>query len=88
MMRSEIRSKLLQLSESSLVIPSDVQQHEHLVDRKGLYQHKFAGVAGGNIVDPNQLGEMCRLLEGDTKKKTRRHLKSAGLPFCFFMNVM
>ena len=73
----EIRSKL-QLSESSLIIPSDV--HDHLVDRNILLQHKFVGAAGGNIVDPDHLGEVCRLLEGDAKEKTR-HLKSAATLF-------
>lgn len=73
----EIRSKL-QLSESSLIIPSDV--HDHLVDRHILLQHKFVGAAGGNIVDPDHLGEVLRLLEGDDKDKTR-HLKSAATLF-------
>ena len=73
----EIRSKL-QLSESSLIIPSDV--HDHLVDRHILLQHKFVGAAGGNIVDPDHLGEVCRLLEGDVKDKTR-HLKAAATLF-------
>jgi hypothetical protein len=73
----EIRSKL-QLSESSLIIPSDV--HDHLVDRHILLQHKFVGAAGGNIVDPDHLGQVLRLLEGDAKDKTR-HLKSAATLF-------
>jgi hypothetical protein len=73
----EIRSKL-QLSESSLIIPSDV--HDHLVDHKILYQHKFVGAAGGNIVDPDHLGEVCRLLEGNVKDNSR-HLKSAATLF-------
>jgi hypothetical protein len=73
----EIRSKL-QLHESSLIIPSDV--HDHLVDRNILLQHKFVGAAGGNIVDPDHLGQVCRLLEGDVKEKTR-HLKSAATLF-------
>ena len=73
----EIRSKL-QLSESSLIIPSDV--HDHLVDKKILHQHKFVDATGGNIIDPEHIDNLLKLLEGDEESKTR-HLKSAATLF-------
>jgi flagellar biosynthesis GTPase FlhF len=71
-----IRSKL-GLDGSSLIIPSDV--HDHMVDHKLLWQHKFAGAAGGNIVEPSHIGELLNLLQGE-KGKTQ-HLKSAATLF-------
>jgi hypothetical protein len=73
----EIRSKL-QLSPSSLIIPSDV--HDHLVDKKILHQYKFVDATGGNIVDPDHIDNLLNLLEGDEESKTR-HLKSAATLF-------
>ena len=72
----QIRSKL-QLSESSLIIPSDV--HDHLVDCKILFQHKFVGASGGNIIDPAHLKQVLDLLQGETDQA--RPLKSAATLF-------
>jgi len=55
----KIRTKL-QLGDGSLIIPSDV--HDHLVDAKLLFQHKFVGAAGGNILDPEHLGPVLEYL--------------------------
>mmetsp|Transcript_35057 Transcript_35057/g.84818 ORF Transcript_35057/g.84818 Transcript_35057/m.84818 type:complete len:576 (-) Transcript_35057:113-1840(-) len=71
-----IRHKL-DLGAASLIIPSDV--HDYLVDQKWLYQHKFAGAAGGNIVDPNHSGELLNLLRGEPGKTA--HLKAAATLF-------
>ena len=71
-----IRSKL-GLSSGALIIPSDV--HDHLVDHKWLYQHKFVGAAGGNVTDPNHLGELFKMLQGEPNKTS--HLKSAATFF-------
>jgi hypothetical protein len=71
-----IRNKL-GLDGSSLIIPSDV--HDHMVDHKLLWQHKFAGAAGGNIVEPSHIGELLNLLQGE-KGKTQ-HLKSGATLF-------
>lgn len=73
----EIRSKL-GLHGSSLIIPSDV--HDHLVDRKILFQHKFVGAAGGNIIDPEHIGSLIEMLRGDEKSKTC-HLKASATLF-------
>jgi hypothetical protein len=71
-----IRNKL-DLGAASLIIPSDV--HDYLVDKKLLYQHKFAGAAGGNIVDPQHSGELLNLLRGEPGKTA--HLKAAATLF-------
>lgn len=71
-----IRNKL-NLGAASLIIPSDV--HDYLVDHKLLYQHKFAGAAGGNIVDPEHAGELIKLLQGEPGKTA--HLKAAATLF-------
>jgi hypothetical protein len=71
-----IRNKL-DLGAASLIIPSDV--HDYLVDHKLLYQHKFVGAAGGNIVDPEHAGELIKLLQGETRKTS--HLKAAATLF-------
>lgn len=55
----EIRKKL-GLGGHALIIPSDV--HDHLVDEKILHQEKFAGAAGGNILDPEHYGEFLKIL--------------------------
>lgn len=71
-----IRSKL-GLGGSSLIIPSDV--HDHLVDHKWLYQHKFVGATGGNICDISHLGELLSLLKGEPGKT--QHLKAGATLF-------
>jgi hypothetical protein len=71
-----IRSKL-GLDGNSLIIPSDV--HDHMVDHNLLFQHKFAGAAGGNIVDPDHFGEFLKLLKGEPG--TTQHLKAAATLF-------
>ena len=71
-----IRNKL-DLGGASLIIPSDV--HDYLVDHKLLYQHKFVGAAGGNIVDPTHAGELINLLQGELGKTS--HLKAAATLF-------
>ena len=71
-----IRNKL-NLGGASLIIPSDV--HDYLVDHKMLYQHKFAGVAGGNISDPTHLGQLISLLKGEEGKTS--HLKAGATLF-------
>mmetsp|Transcript_24598 Transcript_24598/g.50797 ORF Transcript_24598/g.50797 Transcript_24598/m.50797 type:complete len:283 (+) Transcript_24598:657-1505(+) len=71
-----IRRKL-DLGGASLIIPSDV--HDYLVDHKMLYQHKFAGVAGGNISDPDHLGQLVSLLRGEEGKTS--HLKAGATLF-------
>ena len=73
----QIRRKL-QLPGCSLIIPSDV--HDHLVDSNILFQHKFVGAAGGNILDSDHLEEVLTLLEGSDKDKTR-HLKAGATLF-------
>ncbi len=73
---SAIRRKL-GLGGASLIVPSDV--HDHLVDHKFLFQHKFAGVAGGNITDPSHLGELLNLLSGEQGKTS--HLKAGATLF-------
>lgn len=65
------------LGEASLIIPSDV--HDYLVDHKLLYQHKFAGVAGGNIANPTHLGELIALLQGEEGKSS--YLKAGATLF-------
>lgn len=73
----EIRSKL-GLGGHALIIPSDT--HDHLVDRKILKQEYFEGAAGGNIMDPDHLGEFIKLMTvGDDGKKA--HCKAAGTLF-------
>ncbi|KAG7346663.1 USP8 dimerization domain containing protein [Nitzschia inconspicua] len=57
------------LGTASMIIPSDV--HDYLVDKKLLYQHKFVGAAGGNIVDPEHSGEMIKLLHGEPGKTSQ-----------------
>jgi hypothetical protein len=71
-----IRNKL-DLGAASLIIPSDV--HDYLVDHKLLYQHKFIGAAGGNIVDPDHAGGLIKLLHGEAGKTS--HLKAAATLF-------
>jgi hypothetical protein len=71
-----IRNKL-DLGGASLIIPSDV--HDYLVDHKLLFQHKFVGAAGGNIVDPTHAGELINLLQGEPGKTS--HLKAAATLF-------
>lgn len=71
-----IRTKL-DLGGASLIIPSDV--HDYLVDHKLLYQHKFSGAAGGNVIDPAHLGELISLLQGEPGKTS--HLKAAATLF-------
>lgn len=71
-----IRSKL-DLGGGSLIIPSDV--HDYLVDHKLLYQHKFAGATGGNVIDPAHLGELISLLQGEVGKTS--HLKAGSTLF-------
>lgn len=71
-----IRNRL-DLGAASLIIPSDV--HDYLVDHKLLYQHKFAGAAGGNILDPEHSGELLKLLQGEPGKTS--HLKAAATLF-------
>mmetsp|Transcript_16826 Transcript_16826/g.19390 ORF Transcript_16826/g.19390 Transcript_16826/m.19390 type:complete len:540 (-) Transcript_16826:261-1880(-) len=61
--------KKLDLGHASLIIPSDV--HDYLVDHKLLYQHKFAGVAGGNITNPVHLGDLIDLLRGELGKTSQ-----------------
>jgi hypothetical protein len=78
-----IRNKL-HLSDGSLIIPSDV--HDHLVDSNILFQHKFVGAAGGNILDHEHFDEVCNLLEGTAEAKTR-HLK-AGATLFFHEHVV
>mmetsp|Transcript_19933 Transcript_19933/g.49615 ORF Transcript_19933/g.49615 Transcript_19933/m.49615 type:complete len:546 (+) Transcript_19933:125-1762(+) len=65
------------LGGASLIIPSDV--HDYLVDHKLLFQHKFSGVAGGNMADSAHLGELLNLLRGEQGKTS--HLKSAATLF-------
>jgi hypothetical protein len=65
---SAIRKKL-GLGYASLIIPSDV--HDYMVDHKLLYQHKFSGVAGGNITNPAHLGDLINLLQGEPGKTTQ-----------------
>lgn len=71
-----IRSKL-GLHGDSLIIPSDV--HDYMVDHNLLFQHKFAGACGGNIVDQKHLAELLSLLEGEAGKS--QHLKAAATLF-------
>eukprot|EP00934_Nitzschia_sp_Nitz4_P006824 Nitzschia sp. Nitz4//scaffold40_size135432//68543//70201//NITZ4_003246-RA/size135432-processed-gene-0.67-mRNA-1//-1//CDS//3329551225//6814//frame0 len=71
-----IRSKL-GLGGAALIIPSDV--HDHMVDHKLLYQHKFVGAAGGNILDPTHLGELFTMLQGEQGKTS--HLKAGATLF-------
>ncbi|KAL3926301.1 MAG: hypothetical protein SGBAC_013530 [Bacillariaceae sp.] len=77
-----IRSKL-GLHGDSLIIPSDV--HDHMLDHNLLFQHKFVGAVGGNIVDIDHLGELFALLAG-TPGKTA-HFK-AGATFFFREHVV
>ena len=69
--------KKLGLGGASLIIPSDV--HDYLVDRKLLFQHKFSGVAGGNITNPTHIGELIKLLGGEQGMTS--HLKSGATLF-------
>jgi len=74
-----IRRKL-GLPNGSLIIPSDV--HDYMVDHKILFQDKFVGACGGNIIDPDHLKNFVDLLvhgediaiakkpPADDKKKT------------------
>ena len=55
----KIRGKL-GLGGHALIIPSDV--HDQLVDDKILHQEYFIGAAGGNVMDPNHMGEFLKLL--------------------------
>lgn len=71
-----IRSKL-GLGSGSLIIPSDV--HDHMVDHNLLYQHKFVGAAGGNILDPNHMKELYTMLRGEPQKTS--HLKAGATLF-------
>lgn len=68
-----IRGKL-GLGGHALIIPSDV--HDYLVDRNLLKQDYFSGVAGGNVMDPDHLGEFISLIEG-----SKPHLKTAATFF-------
>jgi len=72
-----IRNKL-GLGQASLIIPSDV--HDYLVDHKFLYQHKFSGVAGGNITNPEHSGQLIELLRGEPGK-TSQYKSGATLFF-------
>ena len=65
------------LGGASLIIPSDV--HDYLVDHKFLFQHKFVGVAGGDITNISHLGELLNLLSGEQGKTS--HLKSGATLF-------
>jgi hypothetical protein len=66
----EIRSKL-GLDGHALIIPSDV--HDHLVDKKILKQEEFVGAAGGNVMDPDHMGEFLKLLSvGEDGKAVAR----------------
>lgn len=69
--------KKVGLGGTSLIIPSDV--HDYLVDYKLLYQHKFSGVAGGNLMNQAHLGELIKLLSGEEGKTS--HLKSGATLF-------
>jgi hypothetical protein len=71
-----IRNKL-ELGAASLIIPSDV--HDYMVDHKLLYQHKFVGAAGGNIIDPAHAGELISMLQGEPGKTS--HLKAGATLF-------
>jgi len=55
----KIRGKL-GLGGHALIIPSDV--HDQLVDDKILHQEYFIGAAGGNVMDPNHMGEFLKLV--------------------------
>ncbi|CAJ1941417.1 unnamed protein product [Cylindrotheca closterium] len=78
----DIRSRL-GLHGDSLIIPSDV--HDHMVDHHLLFQHKFVGAVGGNIVDREHLGELFSLLAGKPDKTA--HFK-AGATFFFREHVV
>eukprot|EP00980_Cylindrotheca_fusiformis_P022065 scaffold8962_cov123-Cylindrotheca_fusiformis.AAC.1 len=71
-----IRNKL-DLNGSSLIIPSDV--HDHMVDNNLLFQHKFVGAVGGNIINPEHIGELFTMLRGEPGKT--QHLKAAATFF-------
>jgi hypothetical protein len=74
----EIRRKL-GLGGAALIIPSDV--HDHLVDKKILHQDKFAGAAGGNIMDENHYGEFLKLLAAGDDGKASSYRAAATLFF-------
>ena len=64
----KIRGKL-GLGDHALIIPSDV--HDQLVDDNILHQKYFVGVAGGNVMDPEHMGEFLKLLVfGEDGKST------------------
>ena len=60
-----------------MIIPSDV--HDYMVDHKLLFQHKFVGATGGNIVDDEHLEELLKLLQGEPGKT--QHYKAAATFF-------
>jgi hypothetical protein len=74
----DIRNKL-SLHGDSLIIPSDV--HDHLVDQNILFQHKFVGAAGGNILQDEHIGQVLELLQGTTDKSSTRSRKAAATLF-------
>ena len=79
----EIRGKL-GLGGHALIIPSDV--HDHLVDKKLLDQKYFEGVAGGNVMDPNHMGEFLKLISvGEDGKGQHR---KAAATFFFHEHVI
>ena len=64
----KIRGKL-GLGDHALIIPSDV--HDQLVDDKILHQNYFIGAAGGNVMDPEHMGEFLKLLVSGEDGKSK-----------------
>lgn len=73
-----VRSKL-GLGNHALIIPSDV--HDYMVDEKILFQDKFVGVCGGNIMDEEHIGEFVNLLESGERNSHATKKTGAALFF-------
>jgi hypothetical protein len=79
----DIRCKL-GLDGYPLIIPSDV--HDHLVDKKILKQKEFVGAAGGNVMDPDHMGEFLNLLS--VGKDGNGEFRKAAATFYFQGHVI
>jgi len=58
----DIRQRL-GLQPHAMIIPSDVQNY--FIEKEILKQEQFVDACGGNILDPEQRGELLRMLQND-----------------------
>jgi hypothetical protein len=72
----EIRRNL-DIGEGGLIIPSDV--HDHLTDKKILFQKHFVGATGGSVLSEQHMGEFLKLFQAKRK---------AGATFFFKEHVI